>query len=165
MIEKDLEIIDDFLDQDYFDNLKKDIESNNFPWAFQRDVAIADEDLDNQFYFVHRLYENFVPESSFFDHIRPLTDELGAVAIIRARILMYVNQGTQYVHQRHIDKPYPHTAALLYINECNGFTEFDDGTRVDNKENRLVRFDGSILHSSSTCTDQKNRLVLSINYF
>ena len=44
-------------------------------------------------------------------------------------------------------------------------TGFDDGTRVDSIENRLVTFDGSVPHSSSTCTDKKNRLVLAINYF
>ena len=81
------------------------------------------------------------------------------------RLLLYVNQGKHIIHDRHTDKPYSHKASLLYLNTNNGFTEFDDGTRVDSIENRFVTFDGSVPHSSSTCTDKKNRLVLAINYF
>ena len=51
------------------------------------------------------------------------------------------------------------------MNTNNGYTEFEDGTKVESVENRIVYFDGSIPHNSSTCTDQKVRAVISINYF
>ena len=159
------ETTDNFLEREYFDRIVDNVSMPNFPWGFQKDVAEVDEDHNDHFYFVHRLYENYIPESSFFDELRPLLDQIGVASLIRMRLLLYVNQGKQIIHDRHTDKPYSHKASLLYLNTNNGFTEFDDGTRVDSIENRFVTFDGSVPHSSSTCTDKKNRLVLAINYF
>jgi len=159
------ETTDNFLEREYFDRIVDTVSMPNFPWGFQKDVAEVDEDHTNHFYFVHRLYENYIPESSFFDELRPLLNQMGVASLIRMRLLLYVNQGKQIIHDRHVDKPYSHKASLLYLNTNNGFTEFDDDTRVDSIENRLVTFDGSVPHSSSTCTDKKNRLVLAINYF
>ena len=86
-------------------------------------------------------------------------------AIIRARALLYVNQGKQIVHEKHTDYNFSHKTIVFYLNSNNGYTEFEDGTKVDSIENRIVFFDGSIPHNSSTCTDQKARAVISINYF
>ena len=158
-------IKDDFLDKEYYQHLKREMSGHNFPWLYQANVALYGEAQADHFYFVHRLYEDHVPESSFFNEIQPVLEELKVGALIRARVLMYVNQGKQIIHERHTDYPFSHTAALIYFNNCNGFTEFDDDERVENKENRLVMFDGSKEHSSSTCTDDKMRLVLAINYF
>ncbi|MAU64390.1 MAG: hypothetical protein CMC38_08660, partial [Flavobacteriaceae bacterium] len=63
------------------------------------------------------------------------------------------------------DLDYDHQAALIYLNTNDGFTELDDGTRIDSIENRLLLFNGNELHSSSTCTDQKRRVLISLNYF
>ena len=60
---------------------------------------------------------------------------------------------------------YDHTAALLYLNTNDGFTELDDGRRIESIANRILVFNGNELHSSSTCTDQKRRVLLSLNYF
>ena len=86
------------------------------------------------------------------------------------RINCTVGQDKSYVGTFHTDTSNTYLnknmkTAILYLNTNNGFTEFDDDTRVDSIENRLVTFDGSVHHSSSTCTDKKNRLVLAINYF
>ena len=86
-------------------------------------------------------------------------------ALVRIRAILYANQGEQIIHDKHRDYNFPHKTALLYLNTCNGFTEFEDGERVESVANRLVKFDGSKLHNSSTCTDQKVRAVISINYF
>ena len=85
--------------------------------------------------------------------------------MVRARALLYVNQGKQIVHEKHIDYKFPHKTAVFYVNTNNGYTEFEDGTKVESVENRIVFFDGSIPHNSSTCTDQKIRSVISVNYF
>ena len=41
---------------------------------------------------------------------------------------------------------------------------FKDGTKVESVENRIVIFDGSELHCGVSCTDEKARFVLNINY-
>lgn len=161
----DLEIIDNFLDQEYFDFLSGNIMSHNFPWLYESRVANLDEKKDKDFYFTHRVYDDFIPQSSFFDEMIPLMQQMDIHALVRIRAILYANQGEQIIHDKHRDYNFPHKTALLYLNTCNGFTEFEDGERVESVANRLVKFDGSKLHNSSTCTDEKVRVVISINYF
>ena len=52
---------------------------------------------------------------------------------------------------------FPYKTAVFYVNTNNGYTEFEDGTKVESVENRIIFFDGSRPHNSSTCTDQKIR--------
>ena len=54
--------------------------------------------------------------------------------------------------------------AIFYLNTCNGYTLFKDSTKVLSVENRLIIFDGSTLHCGASCTDQKARIVLNVNY-
>ena len=67
------------------------------------------------------------------------------------------------------DYLYKHKACILYINDNNGETCFKqkDGTikKVLPKPNRVVFFDGSNPHCSSTCTDVKRRVNVNFNYF
>ena len=55
--------------------------------------------------------------------------------------------------------------ALTKVGLITGYTSFEDGTKVESVENRFVTFDSDIKHSGTTCTNQKVRLVLNINYF
>ena len=50
------------------------------------------------------------------------------------------------------------------MNTCNGFTILDDGTKIDSIENRALLFDPSKLHHSTTCTDEKVRINIILNY-
>ena len=161
----DLEIIDNFLDQEYFDFLSGNIMSHNFPWSYEAKVALPNKNKDKDFYFTHSVYDEFSPRSSFFGEMIPLIQKMEIHALIRIRAILYANQGEQIIHDKHRDYFFPHKTALLYLNTCNGFTEFEDDERVESVANRLVMFDGSKLHNSSTCTDQKVRAVISINYF
>jgi len=160
-----IEIIDNFLDQEYFDFISGNIMSHNFPWLYEHRVANLSEKRDKDFYFTHRIYEDFAPRSSFFDEMGPLMKQLDVHALLRIRAILYANQGEQIIHEKHRDYDFEHKTALLYLNTCNGFTEFEDGERVTSVANRLVMFDGSTPHNSSTCTDEKVRAVISINYF
>ena len=54
--------------------------------------------------------------------------------------------------------------AIFYINTNNGYTLFKDGTKVDSVQNTMLIFDGSLDHCGVSCTDQKRRIVLNINY-
>jgi hypothetical protein len=52
----------------------------------------------------------------------------------------------------------------LYINDNNGYTEFDTGEKVKSVQNRVVIFKNGLLHQGVSCTDVAKRLVLNINY-
>ena len=60
-----------------------------------------------------------------------------------------------------IRKAYPD---VTLVDDSKGAFK-EDGTKVESIGNRLVTFDSHIKHSGTSCTDQKYRLVLNMNYF
>ena len=163
-----MQVIDNFLDEEYFQYLYDKItDQMNFGWQFQTQVATHDqaEELSlHHYYFVHSLYYDYKIESEHYEDFHHLFRELKVQFLHRARCLLFVNQGVQHIHDRHIDTPCTSNTALIYMNTNDGFTEFEDGERVDSVKNRLLVFDGSVLHSSSTPTNTKDRMLLSVTY-
>ena len=68
-------------------------------------------------------------------------------------------------HGFHIDTTTKCTTAIFYVNSNNGYTEFEDGTKVESIENRFVTFPSHLQHTGTTCTDQKRRIVINFNYY
>ena len=58
----------------------------------------------------------------------------------------------------------PTRRGILYLNDNNGYTRFEDGSRVDSVANRLVVFDARRRHTGASCTDAPWRLVLNLNW-
>ena len=56
-------------------------------------------------------------------------------------------------------------SAILYMNSNDGFTVFENGTKVKSIANRLVKFPSTLKHSGTTCTDCQRRVALNIVYF
>ena len=55
--------------------------------------------------------------------------------------------------------------ALFYLNTNDGYTKFEHGEKVETVANRLVIFDGDILHCGTTHTNEKYIPVINFNYF
>ena len=55
--------------------------------------------------------------------------------------------------------------AIFYLNTNNGYTLFEDGTKIESVANRLLTFDANLPHTGTSCTDKQFRCVLNINYF
>ena len=162
-----MKIYDNFLPDDYFNYLSSHVMDASFQqWAFNYKVSDRDEEdsMDN-YYFIHRLYGENTPISPEYNLIGGILEQLHCQAVIRARLLLYTNVGEFKKHGWHQDYDYNHKAALLYLNTCNGYTGFEDDVKVESVANRMLIFDGSVPHHSTTCTDEKYRYVLSINYF
>ena len=54
--------------------------------------------------------------------------------------------------------------SILYMNTNNGWTELEDGTKVQSVANRLVTFPNYVKHRSVSCSDQTYRMVLNLDY-
>ena len=166
-----MDIFENFLPAEYFNQLTgMFIATKKFPWNYISTVAYGKESLSEKnsklFYMIHTLYIDDKPDSPHFEYIEPLlkSDKLKIKSLLRARVLLFPNTSIVHEHPLHTDFNFSHNAILLYLNNCDGYTKFSDGTKVDSVENRLVKFDGSVLHSSSTTSNTKARFVLSINY-
>ena len=158
-------IIDNALSKDYFDELQKMIMSDTFPWFFADSVALKNEP-DNHFYFTHTFYNSQRPNSDYFDKLLPLLngDVLNIKAMIRIKANCYTQTHELVSHGVHADMEFKHKGAILYINKNNGFTVLHDGTKIESVPNRILLFDSSMPHNSTTCTDAKCRFNINFNY-
>ena len=158
-----MEIIDNFLPENEFKQIQDLICGVGLPWIHVDLVADANDYSDH--YFVHQFYNNYCPQSSAFELIRPFFSKLDVKALIRIRALMYMQKESLLEHKPHQDFLFPHKTALIYINTNNGFTRLADGTKVESVANRVLFTNGSEFHNSSNCTNQPYRAVLTVNYF
>ena len=157
------QIVDNFLQPDYFENLVSVISGEEFPWFYIGHIAEPNDTQDN--YLTHNFYSNNAPNSNFFDHLKPLLEKLEVKALMRVRALMYIGRDHLIEHGRHSDTPFAHKTCVLYLNTNDGFTRLNDTTCVNSVRNRALLFDGSQPHNSTNCTSDKRRLVITINYF
>jgi len=158
-----IKVVDNFLDKEYFNELKEFISSDNFPWYYNN--CITDKnDPKNYYYFTHMFYNNNAEKSNFYNMWSKFLQKINCKAILRIKGNMYMNIGKKRRHKTHVDYDFPHKGCLFYINDNNGETHFEN-KKVKPKENRVVFFDPHKPHASSLCTDQKRRVVINFNYF
>ena len=159
------EIIDNFLDKDSLNEIKTVIESNYFPW-YLNDQVTFDESNGFPYYFTHRLYDDNIVQSSFYEQLMlPIFKKLEIKAVIRIKINQYTNVNEFIENENHTDYPFEHKGAILYLNTNNGYTILEDGTKIESIENRLLKFEPHKEHRSTHCTDTKRRLNINLNYF
>ena len=173
-------VIDNFLDEEYFEKLvtlfidreKIKNDSSPFPWFFEPSVVYlrkhkkwkSREEGDNSFYMSHLFYDFNTPVSPFYENTIPLLKKLGARCLIRIKANLYPNTHTLHEHSMHIDDDFSHSGAILSLNTCDGYTKLKDGTKIDSVANRILLFDSSEEHCSTTTTNNSPRINININY-
>ena len=158
-----LEVIDNFLDKEYFDSLVKLFIGDEMPWYFQKVVAKGVKE-DHIFYMTHMIYKGNTPKSPFYDNLIPLLEKLEVRALLRIKANLYPNTHVLYEHPTHSDYNFSHTGAILSLNTCDGYTKLKDDTKIDSIANRLLLFDSSEEHRSTTTTNVPARINININY-
>jgi len=166
-INSNIKIIDNFLNQSYFNELQFLFLSNNFPWYYHDG---ANEPHDKHYMFTHPFYLVNTPRSNYFNYLDHVIKELDVYSILKIKANLYTRTEKNIEHGFHIDSldlkdHHFCKTSILYLNTNNGYTKFEDGTIVKSVENKLVTFDSRLKHTGSTCTDEKIRVVLNFNYF
>ena len=156
-------VVDNFLDKDYFNQIKNFILSEEFPWYYNDRISNKNDPKDF-YYFTHIFYIENSANSSGYDMWKNFLKKIDCKALIRIKANMYNNVNKKRKNKLHIDYPYSHKGCLFYLNSNNGETYFKN-KKVIPKENRVVFFDPSEPHSSSLCTDEKRRITINFNYF
>jgi len=160
------QVYDNFLDKPYYLKIRDYLLSDRFPWYLHTRVAgCPDEENDpNTFYFVHHFYEGPENKSNQSHILNPLIDKLDPITIIRVKGNLYPRTDRLFFHERHIDYYFYHQAAIFYLNDNDGYTVLEDGTKIESVANRLLLFDASKEHNSTTCTNSKVRANINFNY-
>ena len=158
-----IKLIKNFIkEKPIFNSIKKLLMSKDFPY-FYHDSTANEFDKSN-FFFAHVLHINGEPRSSFFNQLAmPLLGRLNFNYLHRAKINLFTKQEKHFVSEPHRDMDANHYVALFSVNTNNGYTLFEDGTKVPSVENQCLIFNGSLKHSSATQTDEKVRININLN--
>ena len=158
-----IQIKDNFLDKEVFTQIKDFVMSDKMPWFFNDEI----NDINNKdYYFTHTfVMQNKVVSILNDKLIIPLMSKIKHKNVLRAKANLFTKQPKHIKYGLHTDYPkdFSHTTILLSINTNNGYTEFENGQKVESVENRLLIFDGQLLHQSVGQTDTKQRINLNIN--
>jgi len=159
-------VIDNFLPVGQLRVLQKTIISDDFPVYYQDHIT---EDIEIQSVknvnFIHSIYRDNLSTSPYYDLINQiLFSKLEMRSLIRSKVNCYPRTDEIIEHCWHTDFSYEHKGMLFYLNTCDGETRFEEDA-IQSKENRIVFFDPSKIHASTSCTDQKCRWNIIANYF
>mgnify|MGYP003117356110 FL=1 len=160
-----MEVIENFLPQNIFNELRDIFFSDKFPWYYVDHIAHPND--NKNFYFIHELISDKYPCSQQFHLIHPILGALKYSAFIRMRANLYTKRPTQTRDAFHVDLPgdQHNMTGILYLNTNNGYTLFKNNEKVESVENRLVLFKGTEEHCSVAQTDTKVRVVININFY
>ena len=165
-------VYDNFLNYKDYGLLKGYLSGGlGFPWSFSS--RINDNDVSNDdFYFAQTVYTQHQPITGQWNPsvdvqpFAPLIDSIAYISMTRIKCNMYMKSGSGevYHHAKHVDYDNPNKGALFYLTTCNAPTVMADGYEVQAVENRMLFFDASTPHCSSSPTDKANRMTINFNY-
>jgi hypothetical protein len=213
-----MNIKDNFLDQEKFDELQNIMMGDQIPWYFkyryyadpsktvadcillepvkevfqgfindgkiptdsnthrteprlQGKAKAKDEALD-QFQFTHTFYDKHGSQSPYMEQVNCILEPLHMVSIFRIRANLLTRLPNIVQNPFHVDmdimseeKQKEWTTSIFYVNTNDGFTVFEDGTKVESVANRMLTFPANMKHTGTTCTDQQSRIVINFNYY
>ena len=167
MDKNDYEVIDNFLEIDDFNRIKDVLMGEYFPWYFNDFVVNEEKKELNQYQFIHSFYMHHQPTSNYFEILSPIISKIKPVGLLRIKSNLNPRAENHIEHGYHVD--YENSlsnqrTAVFYINTNNGYTLFEDGTKVESVENRFVSFKTSMNHTGSTCTNKNARVLINFNY-
>ena len=81
-----IQVIDNFLEKEVFNNIKNIILGDNFPWYYNDFMT---RDPDNKFYFTHTFYREPGVVSDWFNMWLPVIQKLDCKSIIRIKANNY----------------------------------------------------------------------------
>ena len=164
-----MKVVDNFLPEANFKLAQSLIMDYGFPWMWNdsvtKDVGYSDPD---EFQFIHLFYHPMsgvvTDYPRWLEIIKPYADRMNAISLMRIKANLNVATPEYITREFHTDFTVKCTTAIAYINDNNGYTLFEDGTKVQSKENRVVIFDSQMRHAGIPCTDEKRRVVINFNF-
>lgn len=175
-MEKQYQIIDNFLSNDDFDAIKEAMMSGFFPWYYNPGtLPYQEQDLQAPFQFTHTFYNDNSPLSNFYNNLLPLVEKIDPFVLVKIKANLNTLTESQVKYGWHTDYPsldFPNFSqvgrtAVYYLTDSDGPTIL----KVDGKEvaidcvaNRFVWFNPSLIHTGTSPTNVKARSLINFNY-
>jgi hypothetical protein len=160
-------IVDNFLPKEQFINIKNILTGEDFEWYYSNGVSntLHEKSKKEEFQFFHIFYENNFPRTNF-EIILPIIDKIKPFSLKRIKANLLTRSEKIITYPFHIDfNKEGLTTGIYYVNTNNGYTVFKDGTKIESIENRYVSFDSNLIHTGTSCTDEKIRVLINFNYY
>ena len=165
----DIKVQDNFLSSSDFKELYELWMSGDFPWFTSTIVFenILCSEIDNwQLSHIFTSRQMMMSQSPFINALSGIIEHLDGDDMVRIKANLNPRTESIVKHGFHIDQRKDNVkASIFYVNSNDGYTEFEDGTRIESVENRLVTFPANMLHTGTTCTNKPFRIVINFNYF
>ena len=155
------ELIDNFLEPKDLKKIQDLFLGRKIAWNCSDGIVLPG---DGAFQFIHVLYSNYAPASPFFNELAPIWQKIDPCSIVRSKANLTMKTVEHDKSAYHSDV-HNCITAIYYVNTNNGYTEFQNGMKVDSIENRIVIFDSNEKHRAVTPTDTARRVVINFNYF
>jgi len=171
-----IHVIDDALPKEVANRIERMLKHSDFPWYWGtvfysgQDATSNDtlddgcEELDNS-QLCHIFHNGKSFEGDYANKLQALYDLLQIKAFVRVKANLVPKRDRIFRHGFHYDQSFLCKVAVYYVNNTNGYTEFENGKKVYGVKNRLVIFPSNMKHSGSTCTNAKARFVINFNFF
>ena len=181
-----IKVFDNFLTKSYHEQILDMMSGDNFPWYYYDNISVEGGNNLNEYGFSHMFWEKETGQrnstQSWFlkSALLQIMDIAGCNSIIRSRGDMTTHTDENFLHSPHIDFDFPHFSTIFYINDCDGDTifydkkttnteeiqllELNEVERVTPKANRLIMFDGEIIHTGSSPSKHKKRILINSNF-
>jgi len=167
-------IIDNALEEEHFSKICKHVFSDQFPWYVSPGVSGKTGSLNyrpGSYYFANMIFDDtdldFIIDNEAVKLFVPILKQLRCKALKRIKANLYPSTDKVYYHDPHFDMPFSNTGAILYLNDNDGYTcllQEDEEVKVESVKNRILLFDASKLHRSSTCTNSMFRCNINMNF-
>ena len=163
MIEK--EVIDNFLPIFELKQIQNIFLTGRGVWTFTPQ-GYKDGIPQERTQFVHMLWDPIWGIVTSYGEIGTFfLEKLNPRVLLRMKANLQLKDSKIHEDPLHVDfDNIEATTSIFYVNTCNGYTYFEDGSRVNSVENRLVTFPTKTLHGGANCTDQDCRIVINLNY-
>ncbi len=165
-------LYDNFLGTQTFHELQEYVMFQDFPWYYQDGKVMSNPTDQDDFRFGHVVYtphNGIVTQCGYdlYNLIAPIINTCDAAAVTRVKLNCDIRSEKPFVSGYHVDNNWAESqhawTGIFYLNNNNGYTEFETGYKIESVENRLLLFRSHLKHRGVSQTDTSRRVVLNIN--
>ena len=172
-----MKIFNDIISEKNSNQLEEFLLNDNFPWFFVKKSSGKSQEVSgfkDTVQFEHHFIRDSQITSQAIHHLMYLmnwnnivkeTKVSSSIFRMKSNLLLKTQSSP---NTPHIDSSDSHTVLLYYVNDSSGPTVFyDENLKVVNeispKKGRIIVFDGSVYHSSSSPQSNSHRCVINFN--
>ena len=151
-----------FLKYPTFKELQNIVTARDFPWYYIQSNG-EPEQYNNLLYYDHEFSKDVTPKLKRI--LGTVCLQLGAIAVLRININSTPRNAPEQTWHVDWELTTPSKTCVLYLNDNDGYTEFETGEKVMSQTNTAVIFDTNLRHRGVPATNVQRRMVLNISYF